>query len=407
MVNEDLSEDVDMDGKSADVVTCFLVTPFGDDSATSGEEARIFKEVEALRKHVFKPVETAFATGEEPLTLRIWDARRFNDLDQDTIRDKVIELIDTSDLVIVVMTARDKPNAFIEYGWATGMWKKPIVLKRKGFDLPANISNTLALEYDPDRLEPKDPAELSDIAKKLKRRISDELKENTRRSPFNHFPPTILAHGAVDLLGRFQNVSIEEWSRTLLEAETEIILASRALKEIIGQPFVDADGDETQIQQLLERKAMEGVKVTVIMQHVDNVSSGHLRLKSEDKSEATIREEQETAAKKWFTTKRSFERSRRAGRLDLPEDGFRVIQMHDRFLPFRATLTDKKLYLTLRFYTQKFNSGLCIVAEPGKKKTDPFNPSVYAQIREELEFLITENLERSEENYQQWLQEAG
>jgi hypothetical protein len=404
MVNEGLSTSEQTGCAGQDTITCFVITPFGDDSSTSKEEARIFREIQGINSAIFRPVEKSFS--EAGIRLEIKDAREWSHLNRDTIRAKVIELIDTADLVLIVMTSAEKPNAFIEYGWATGMWKTPIILKRKGFELPSNISNNLAIEYDPESLDGTQPDRAMKVARELKACIEGELPKYRRRVPFKHFPPTMLAHGTVDLLGRFRDVSVKEWSDALLAARKEIVLASSALLAITRQPFIDEDGEECGIQQILLKKALAGVRVTVVMQHPDNMSTGHLRVVALDKSEQAVREEQELAFKKWCTVRRQYDDLRRRLGSHAPEDGFRVIQMHDRFLPFRATLTDRRLYLTFRFYTQKYSSGLCLIAEPGPRGQDIDNPSIYSQIRNELEFLISENLERSEKNYLKWLREA-
>ncbi len=388
MVNESLTP----------LATCFVICPFGNERS-SAEEARIFNEINDLHQNVFRPVEAICYEQGHPV--RILDARELNDVDQDTIRDKVIELIDAADVVLTVMTA-DKPNGFIEYGWAMGMWKKPIILCSADYRLPTNINNALAIEYDPAHINGSDPDRVRKLVGQLAERILRDLRKRGRRPPFEHFPKTMLAHGAIDVLGRFMDVSIKDWSDTLLAAEREIIVASNAMWQITTQPFQDADGTYTNIESLLLKKALQGVKVTVLMQHPDNTTTNHLRKTSLNSGVDDVRERQRRAFKSWATVRATFERISRESNLDLAKDGFRVIRLRNRFLPFRATLTDKKLYMTLRFYTQQFNSGLCLVAGAGLQQ-DEKNPSVYDQIREELEFLIGENAQSSEESYQSWL----
>ena len=143
--------------------TCFVICPFGNER-TSEEEARIFSEINNLAAHVFRDVEAKCAEAGEPV--RILDARDLNDVEPDTIRDKVIELIDAADVVLTVMTA-DKPNGFIEYGWATGMWKKPIILCSTEYTLPTNINNSLTIEYDPEHIDGSSPERTKKIVEKL------------------------------------------------------------------------------------------------------------------------------------------------------------------------------------------------------------------------------------------------
>jgi hypothetical protein len=392
MINESLTP----------AATCFVICPFGNER-TSAEEARIFTEINDLHQNVFRDVETICA--EQGFPVRILDARELNNVDQDTIRDKVIELIDRADVVLTIMTA-DKPNGFIEYGWAMGMWKKPIILCSAEYKLPTNINNALAIEYDPDHIDGSKPERVRKLIDQLAARMLRDLRTPGRKVPFEHLPKTMLAHGAINVLGRFKDISIKDWSDTLLAAESEIIVASNAMWQITTQPFQDADGTKTSIESLLLKKAMQRVKVTVLMQHPDNTTTAHLRNTSLKSGLDRIRNTQLCAFDTWATVRRIFEQKRRSSDLDLSEDGFRVIQLRNRFLPFRATLTDKKLYMTLRLYTQGFNSGLCLVAEPGAERDDE-NPSVYDQIRDELEFLIDENAVASEEGYQRWLRTAA
>ncbi|MEO0668233.1 MAG: hypothetical protein AAFZ99_09990 [Pseudomonadota bacterium] len=378
---------------------CFVICPFGNER-TSAEEARIFAEINNLGANVFRPVEQNCAEAGQPV--RILDARDLNDVKPDTIRDKVIELIDAADVVLTVMTA-DKPNGFIEYGWAMGMWKKPIILCSADYRLPTNINNALAIEYDPDHLDGSHPKRLQKVIDQLTEQVLRQLSEKGRKPPFAHFPPTMLAHGAIDVLGRFRDVSIREWSDMIRNAHSEIIVASNAMFQITKQPFQKADGSTTDIESLLLERALAGVRVTVVMQHPTNASLGHLRRNSLKSGVEEARGKLQTAYDIWATVRRSYQRIARDPDKNLRPDGFRVIQLHDRFLPFRATMTENRLYLTLRFYTQLFNSGLCIVAGPDAEADDD-NPSVYSQIREELNFLITENEAASEDSYRTWLE---
>lgn len=382
--------------------TCFVICPFGNERS-SAEEARIFAEVNDLHQNVFRSVETICAAAGHPV--RILDARELNDVHQDTIRDKVIELINSADVVLTIMTA-DKPNGFIEYGWAMGLWKKPIILCSVDYQLPTNINNALAIEYDPAHIDGSKPQRVKRLVDQLAERILRDLRNSARRPPFVHFPPTKLAHGAVDVLGRFMDVSIKDWSDTILNAEKEIILASNNMSQITKQPFQAADGSRTNIESLLLHMALKGVRVTVVMQHPENTSQDHIRNISGDAGLDGTREIQQRAFDSWATVRRSFESISRRSSQGLAADGFRVIQLRRRFLPFRATLTEKKLYLTLRFYTQQFNSGLCFIARPDIEHSEK-NPSVYKQIHDELGFLIDENSETSEAGYQEWLKASA
>lgn len=376
--------------------TCFVVCPFGNEN-TSDDEAGIFQEIELLKRNVFLLAEQLLA--DDGYDVHISDARGL-DGEQDTIRSRVIELIDQADVVVFVMM-RNKPNGFIEYGWSMGLWKTPIILKPDDYDPPTNINNNLAVEYNLDKISNLDAARgvAANLAQEIKKKLDSAPKK-----PFEHFKATTLAHGVVDVLGRFKDVTPREWSNSLLAAEKEIIMASSAMLKPLQQEYFDENGQRVELDELLLKKAIQDrVKVTILMQHPDNTTSSHLRKNVAKMGVQTAKASQDQAFRIWSTARRTYDQALRQ-RGDEPDNGFRVVRLRKRFLPFRATLTDKELYLTLRFYTQLFNSGLCVVAKPGPTDQDADNPSVYRQIRDELEFLITENEGPSDDDYRDFLE---
>jgi hypothetical protein len=155
-------------------------------------------------------------------------------------------------------------------------------------------------------------------------------------------------------------------------------------------------------------KATEGVQVTVLMYHPSNLTLGHLK-RLESTRLAVARAEIDAAFDDWAQVRKTYENARLRHQANPSDDfveggGFRVVQMRQRYLPFRATLTEKRVLFTLRFYTEAINSGICMVATNGGEAGDPYNKSVYRQVHEELQFLIGENLEASEQHYQDWLE---
>lgn len=390
MVNKDLTN----------TSTCFVICPFGNEGS-SEDEVRIYQEIRNLTTNIFAPAQKILL--EQGHTVQISDARNL-DAEQDTIRNKVIELIDQADVVIFVMTA-DKPNGFIEYGWSMGLWKTPIILKRDEYTPPTNINNNLAVEYSSRDIDGSNPDRAQRVVDQLVQQIKKKLDRTPAARPFEHFPPTMLAHGVVDVLGRFRDISPRQWSDMLNAAEEEIILASSTMLKPFEQQFFDRDGSPIDIDELVLKKALEdGVRVTVLMQHPDNTSLDHLRKNVAKKGVSSARDDQEKSFRLWASTQQVYEQALRQRGDEVPHDGFRVIRLRNRFLPFRVTFTDKEMYLTLRFYTQLFNSGLCLVTKPGPTDQDTENPSVYRQIRDELEFLISENAGPSGDDYAAFVQ---
>lgn len=378
--------------------SCFVICPFGNQIGTE-EEVDVWNEMSNLDKTVFAVArEICLKAGYD---VKLTDARGFDEGEAGTIRERVVELIDTSDVVVMVMT-NNKPNAYLELGWAMGLWRNPIILHESNCKPPSDISDMLRVPYDSEEIQNKESGHARTSGEELAKSILNRLGSEPRRKPFDHFWPSQLAHGKIDLLGRFQNISHAEWSQQFLSAREYITLASSTMRQILKQPFVDAQGKQIDLDELLLQRALDGVKVTILTRHPDNLSEDHLRRSSIKEGIDPALQDLETAYKIWNTQRKTYDSIRNRGRPDLPEDGFRLVRMRKRYLPFRASITEQSLYYTFRFYTQKFNSGLCMVARPDPHNTDEYNPPVFNQIRRELNYLIDENAETSDQEYHDW-----
>lgn len=395
---------------------CFVVCPFGN-LDKGEEEARLFRELVGLKKNVFKRAEQI--CRKNGFDVEIADARRelkpgerlpTGGLDP-SIMGGTQRGIDEADAVIVILNA-NKPNVFIELGWAHGMWQAPILLISDAYMLPADINNLLGVPYGAAVAAGDDKKAAAATAERLAGQIMQRLRTGRRQKPFDHWPETTLARGQVHVYNRFSKAfSKEDWSAVLQQAENEIIIASTGMSKIGMQEFFRTAPDGSKVSlglsNFLLLKATEGVSVTILMYHESNMTLGQMK-RLEQGRLALARAEIESAFESWSLLRLQYENARlaaRDGEADpdfKPGGGVRVIQLSERHLPFRVTLTEKRAIFTMRFYTEAFNSGLCLDALAPGEEEDPYSKSVYTQIRDELQFLIDDNSEPSERRYQEW-----
>ncbi|MCQ8782271.1 hypothetical protein [Mangrovibrevibacter kandeliae] len=389
---------------------CFVISPFGNPHGTP--EARdLHAEMRKLRTQVFEPAEKRCRERGYAVTIATNEEER-----SITILTSTLRGIQDADAIIGVLTA-DRPNVYLEIGWASSFWHKIIYVQRRDYVLPADINNAkIGAYYSHEQLDGSDEPGRLEAIDRLATRIIEEVTRQERDMPFEHFKDTTrLSVGSSQLFNRFSRaVTPADWSRMLQKAESEIIIASSKLRDIRKHPFPHQmpDGqDGTALTSLLLLKALEGVKVTVIIYHPDNPTLRYL-LKGEDaradidSALAEARTNIESSFGLWCQFVSGFRQSRQAtlsqtGR-ELPLDNVKLIQMRERFLPFRVTLTDKQALITFRFFTESYNSGLCLVTNNGGPGADEWNLPIYQMVRNDLRMLVEENQEASEQSYREW-----
>lgn len=399
---------------------CFVVCPFGNLSKGE-EESRLHRELDGLKKNIFRRAEQICRRKGYPiqiadgrLELKSGERLPSSGIDLSILR-ATQRGIDRADAVIVVLNA-NKPNVFVELGWAHGMWQAPILLISEDYMMPSDISNLLGVPYKPAEAAGGDPDGAKEVAQRLANQLIERLQLGKTQKPFEHWPETTLARGQVHVYNRFSKaISKEEWSGMLQGAKQEIIVASTGMSKIGNHDFFWArEGHPPMsmgLSNLLLLKAIEGIMVTIVMYHDSNMTLGQLKRLERDNL-PLARAEIQSAFEAWSQTRLQYEVARLAAKDSKTEDfvpggGLRVIQLTDRHLPFRATLTESRVIYTARFYTEAFNSGLCVDALAPQANEDAFSKSVYTQIREELQFLIDENSEASEARYQDWRASRG
>lgn len=392
--------------------TCFVVCPFGDPKGTA-KQRRLYQERMDLQKTIFARVATICDARGYPISIEDGDTG----LPQGVIQEDTARRIDQADIVVLVATSAEKPNTWIELGWAQGFWQDPIFLVRKGFALPSDVVGTIYEAFSAADISGENEAAADALAQRVAERIVYKLAVPERKWPFQYLErSTTLAIGKVRVYERFSKaVTFERWSSTIQAAEKEIFVASPRMHDMVDRgaafTWIDAAGKPQKVtfDRLLFRKALEGVQVTILMQSPESYTIDHM-VGAGTLSDEKLRESVEESYAFWanvITEYRQSRQSREATRetsaaLSI-EDGFRVIPLQRRLLPFRVTLTEKQAFTTLRFYSEPVNSGLCIESRPARRKLDEFDRPFYEQIRAELEFLVDENREAAEDTYQDFL----
>ncbi len=392
---------------------CFVICPFGNKSRGE-EEARLLSEITAMQKNVFRRAEKICKKNN--IDVRIEDARLTPSTDP-KILESTQRGIDNADAVIVILTA-DKPNVYLELGWAHAMWQSPILLMREGYSVASDITDMRGIPFTAAQVTGEDKAGTADLAHKLALQVADRIALGKRQRPFAHWPETTLARGEVHVYNRFsKGISKDEWSSMMRVAKEEIILASTGMSKISGQEFSWHRDNKPPLSislpDFLLLKAQEGVAVTVIMYHESNMTLGQMKRLERGKLDL-IRAEIRNSFELWSQTRLNYENTRRNAEAKLqpgeslpPPGRFRVVQLLDRHLPYRMTVTESRAIITARFYTEAYNSGLCIDARAPEVADDPHNKSVYSQVRDELQFLIDNDEESSETFYKEWLEARG
>ncbi|MCL1882531.1 MAG: nucleoside 2-deoxyribosyltransferase [Defluviitaleaceae bacterium] len=118
----------------ADAATmkCFVVSPIGE------EGGEIRKNADTLFKHIIEPA--CDACG--------FKAERADQMsDADSITQKVIDNLENADLVIADITGHN-PNVFYEMGYRKRTSKPIIHIRKKGEELPFDISAIRTFDYD-------------------------------------------------------------------------------------------------------------------------------------------------------------------------------------------------------------------------------------------------------------------
>lgn len=178
--------------RSEDMRKCFVVCPIGEE----GTEIRINSD--KLLKYVIAPV----------CELCGFEAERIDKRnDANSITQSIIEALDNADLVIADITGHN-PNVFYEMGYRARTKKPMIHLRRKGENLPFDITAIRTFEYDLTDLD-----SVEEIKDRLKKTIesfqyNEPADEDAQEDVSSeNVPSTImpLLYQILDTMGELKN----------------------------------------------------------------------------------------------------------------------------------------------------------------------------------------------------------
>lgn len=178
--------------RSEDMRKCFVVCPIGEE----GTEIRITSD--KLLKYIIAPVCEMCGFEAERI-----DKRN----DANSITQSIIEALDNADLVIADITGHN-PNVFYEMGYRARTKKPMIHLRRKGENLPFDITAIRIFEYDLTDLD-----SVEEIKDRLKKTIesfqyNEPANEDTQEDASSENVPSAimpLLYQILDTMGELKN----------------------------------------------------------------------------------------------------------------------------------------------------------------------------------------------------------
>jgi hypothetical protein len=379
---------------SAHLANIFVITAFGTEHSDDEHEREIYAHRQLIKTKILDPIINRFF-AENGYNIR-FDIGSDNPNDK-LLYAKIMQDIYDADMVLAVIFEH-RPNVYLEIGWSQAFWNKTMFLKRSDVSLPADILGHEVEEYKENCFLPGNETALVSVQDGLYRRILANLKRQRRLPPHFLEGKSAAASGSVTLYNRFsKGVTPEDWANTIDSAKDFIIMCIPKLYRIDDQAFSIKNefGDDFLLGPLLLRSAIRGVRVTILMSHPDSYSSWHFPSKYRERDLAVERNKLRDVYNKW-NNKFIANYLAMIGKKEyahLKPDGFRVIAVQDRYLPFRVTLTEQRAITTIRFYSEPLNSMHCIDAPAPTDLNDEqgYNRSFYSMILHEMNFLIREN----------------
>ena len=386
----------------------FVVTPFGNQTGDP-EERATYDLVEGVRANIIQRAVhqcrlQGFAVSAE-------DGRA--DATGDHIWEKIAKRISTAAGVIGVI-ATTKPNTYIELGLAFGMWRRPILLRLSEQPMPTDLEGLERGDFT--RAQALGQEDATAVVEWLARRMLQSPSRSGLVTP-SYLPLTTAAEGQIRTYNRFSRaISFPEWSNTLWRAENEIILAGPKLGKILNNKWFsrpDRDMPDTHLgasqtqmplfDLLGERVLVDGVDVTILLPDMDRVDETDLKRPLQFEALEQHLEALSRSRRSWFTFRRSVDEGRRERNLSERQTGkVHVVTMTSTRFPYRLTMTDKRMFLTMRFHSESVNTGFTIDATPSSQVSQE-EPSLFHVVRREIDLIIQESQKGSEAAYQSWL----
>ena len=289
------------------------------------------------------------------------------------------------------------------------MWHTPILLRLADFPLPSDLEGLERRDFTEDQAHGK--ADASELIAWLAQRMANTPSKANLPTP-KYLPKTTSSDGQVRTYNRFNTISPSEWSNMLWDAEREIIFAAPKLYKLWRFPWTDRpssdsavsiDQVEISFERLLTEKIIaDRVNVTAIMPDPNSIDDAYLKRPVDSESFDEFLSDLSKARRRWYTLRQGIE-NRLAAQGDGPEVAGRIeiITLWNMRFPNRLTMTEKRMFLTLRFYQERFNTRFSIDAAPSSGVSDEDTP-IFHLMRRDIELILEENRKRSEEDYREW-----
>lgn len=378
--------------------TCFVITPYGDPEGTD-EQKEHAKVIDGLIENVLRPVERVCL--EAGLAIQIVEGR---DRKQEKgIWNKIGSDIESAETVIAVIYT-SSPNAYLELGLAYGLWMSPILIVLDGAEKPSDLKDIEHVAVSRAEALREDGADPTPKSKEIAERIVG-INRRGRRSKPDFLPETTTSYGSIRTYDRFSKaIEMSDWSHMMNEAEKHLVLVLPKGMKIRTRKFSDRHGAPAHIDEIITEKVLgDGVDVTVVTNHPDRISDQYLKMEGYASID-DFRDELARSFRAWNTLREGIEEQQRLAerRGFKPSGSFRLIRSEQRQLPFRATLTERRLLLTMRFSQEPLDSHHCIDA-PARSAEDDYDIPVYQLVSQEIDRLVRNNVEQSERDFEEWL----
>jgi hypothetical protein len=381
-------------------MTCFVITPYGDPNGAP-EQKLLAQNITALIENIIRPVGDYCESKGFSVRMEIgFDERQEADL-----WGKIGRRIEAAETVLAVI-ASEGPNTYLELGLAYGLWMRPILLRYGGWDLPSDISSLERIEVSYDQAHGRNGADPRPVIENIGGRLISII-ETGRRKPPELFDRRMTSYGIIRTMSRFNTISNAEWSAMLNDATDHIILVLPKGLTVRKQKFEDPVGLPETLEELLTRQALyEGVDVTIITNHPDMITSEYLK-RTGDTDIGEFRAMLNQSFTRWNTVRLAIDNKARESKQANPEalertpGRFRYIQAAGTQLPYRISLTESRMLLTLRFTEESYNSHHCMdVAILPASRDD--NPPLIRLIQDDIKRIIDMNEARAEQEYLDW-----
>ncbi|MEO1656626.1 MAG: hypothetical protein AAFR65_02805 [Pseudomonadota bacterium] len=419
---------------------CFMITPFGQKRPSNGcsdeqatpeeqEEHFLYDLHQAFRVDILK--EARSRCLDKGFDVRYYDG---TDVAGDgELAQKILPELERAQLCLCLVSGA-KPNVYLELGWSTAFWHRPIILyhERPETDWPTDIASHLRIPFKSDAVNGIDAEARESLIDMIVTETIDRI-HRSKAVPFSEMGrQSFAAYGRVRVYERFsKGITMGDWTQTILDAKEEIVLATpklysllkkdlllhELLPEAVINAYRDADqafeeasnaaGQPSQsfdpaqrpslLMTLLAYKAIEeNVRVRVICQHPEGMLWHQIPVGGDD---LEVRQDQARLAiaiaqTQWMSI---VERTR----AQRPRDLFQVIQIRRGALPFRALWTEKRVIHTMRLLSEDFNSMYCTDADAPQayESSDNYITPFHTLIKKEVDLYTNRYIGPSHDDF--------